>query len=310
MRNLNTKGLNAPRAMVMALFLLLACFAAGRTAVTAEAASNKVTVLKQGKTYSYNLNGGKKKEKIRYTFNRPYNSWVGDFKLYVNGKKVYSSSIQGDDAVVTLLDLNSKDKYKELFVTSLYRDQSQILGNVFLMRYVSGKKVKVYNCDYSAACLGGLPSILKNSGKNKFYVISYWPFCGRASTFGLYYVMIPMKLQGDRLVAANTDTYDLVVADYDYQTGIYKKYRKPKYKYTLSRAMTLYSSPSRSKPSGTLRSGTSFTASKIRPIHSGEWYDLFVKIKTVTGRTGWLFFPSDSSFQYLQKRPGWGGTWE
>lgn len=308
MRNLKTKGLNAPRAMVMALFLLLTCFVAGRTAVTAEAASNKVTVLKQGKTYSSNLNGGKKKEKIRYTFNCPFNSRVGDFKLYVNGKKVYSSSIRGDDAVVTLLDLDSKDKYKELFVTSLYTYESSILGNVFLMRYVSGKKVKVYNCDYIAAHLGRLPSVLKNSGKNKFYVVSDTPFYN--NTFGCNYGLIPLKLQGDRLVAANADAYDLVEVDYDSRLGAYKKYKKSKYKYTLSHSMTLYSSPSRSKPSGTLRSGTSFTASKIRPagakaVYSMTWYDVFVKVKTVSGRTGWLLFPADSDIKYLKYRPWW-----
>lgn len=292
MRNLNTKGLNAPRAMVMALFLLLACFVAGRMAVTAEAASNKVTVLKQGKTYSYNLNGGKKKEKVRYTFKSvDFYPQTSGFKLYINGKKVYSfNSGDLEDAEVQLLDVNRKDKYKELLICCMGPNQN--LEKVVLIRYLSGKKIKVFNCDYHAEHVNKRSSIVKNSGKNKFYVASQTPF--PSETFGLYYASIPLKLLGNRLVFANTDdTYDLVAPHW------WPELNYKKNKYTLSRSMTLYSSASRNKQIGTLPSGTSFTASKIRPAGSKivswydnikvKYYDLFVKIKTVSGRIGWLF---------------------
>lgn len=306
MRNLNTKGLNAPRAMVMALFLLLACFVAGRTAVTAEAASNKVTVLKQGKTYSFNLNGGKKKEKVRYTFNDFIGYIPGEFKLYINGKKVYSSSGWYERTEVQLLDVVRKDKYKELLISCM--SVNSCLEKVVLVRYLSGKKIKVFDCDYAAEHLGKCPTIVKNSGKNKFYVVSDTPF--HSAAFGRYCIGIPLKLQGNRLVFANTDSaYDMVPQD---QPDPYRKF-----KYTLTRSMTLYSSASRTKQLGTLPSGTSFTASKIRPAGSKivpgndnakvKYYDLFVKIKTASGRTGWLFFPGYPYAHYLKYMPMWGG---
>ena len=102
-------------------------------AVAAQAAGSKIVHLKENKTYRYDLNGDKKKEtvKVKCTVSGYSDATI---QVYVNGKKLLSRKRDALGAEFYLLDLDKKDKYKEILVHA--ESDSETTADFFAFRYI------------------------------------------------------------------------------------------------------------------------------------------------------------------------------
>ena len=263
------------------IFVSMLLVMALAVSIPAQAAAKKAKLLKKEKTYTVDLNGGRK-ENVRFSVKKlkDYNQ---QFRLSVDGKIVYKKKLEwGTVTDVFLADLNKKDKYKEI-VVNWSGDQSD--WHFFLLRY-KGKKVKAFTNVTSTngihdgrMAFTGKKKILKGNGV--FYGEVETPFSNR--TFGCYYILAPAKLSYVQYVF------------------------KDKY-YRLAESMDLYKSASKRKVLRTCPAGTRFTPLKIKLAGktSAYNYNLFVYVQTSDGKKGWLYFPDDNSEQYLTDLPLWG----
>lgn len=263
-------------------------------------AASKTVRLKEGKTYRYDLNGDKKKEKIKVTC-KEVGMGKAKTNIYINGKKFFSRKRYALGAEFYLADLNKKDRYKEIIVHML--DSSDASGDFFALRYKGKNKKLILNGSTkqnpnlkSASRQLRLSrfSFLSNTGNNKLYIKADTPYFN--FYFGSYYVKVPVAVKSKTLIGQKLTTY---------QTLGYTK----KYIYELNRSMTLYAKASTGSRGVTCYSGSRFKALAIKPVEKNkDTGALFVKVKMTTGKTGWLYFPDYSQYntEYLKNRPGWG----
>lgn len=100
-----------------------------------QAANLKTVSLKKGKTFSYDLNGDKKKEKIKVTYIKP------KVNLYINGKLIYSKKVFGESdcpVKIHLVDFNTSDKYREILIQKF--DSSQTTSDFFCITLYQEKE--------------------------------------------------------------------------------------------------------------------------------------------------------------------------
>ncbi len=260
-----------------------------------------VTKLKAGITYTLDLNGGtKERVNVKMTSGTYANGrYVGAvWHMYVNEREVarYSfSKTFEEDIEVYYVDLNKKDKYKEVFVMST--GVNSCLADARAVRYYSDKKVKVLPLiNYSKRM-----RLLSCNGKKK---MSFWadtPFYNYK--FGCYYCKVTGKVKGDKIIIQKQKTYKLETPN----GGLLYQGNR----YELNQSMKLYRSASNKKAYRLLKPGTRFVAQKIKPARSKvengiRHWDVYVKIKTTKGKKGWLFFSNSAVGQYLKYTPGWG----
>lgn len=282
------------------IFVSMLLVMALAVSIPAQAAAKKAKLLKKEKTYTVDLNGGRK-ENVRFSVKKlkDYNQ---QFRLSVDGKIVYKKKLEwGTVTDVFLADLNKKDKYKEI-VVNWSGDQSD--WHFFLLRY-KGKKVKAFTNVTSTngihdgrMAFTGKKKILKGNGV--FYGEVETPFSNR--TFGCYYILAPAKLSDGKIKYTKAKTYRLSGVSSYVQYVFKDKY------YRLAESMDLYKSASKRKVLRTCPAGTRFTPLKIKLAGktSAYNYNLFVYVKTSDGKKGWLYFPDDNSEQYLTDLPLWG----
>lgn len=112
---------------------------------SAEAAESKIVTLKAGKTYSYDLNGDKKEEKILIKVEQRSQGPVAD--IYINSKKLASRSWKngGDNTElqIQLIDLETSDKYKEIHIVQQHITQGEWFDYAYIYRY-NGKTMSLY----------------------------------------------------------------------------------------------------------------------------------------------------------------------
>lgn len=264
-----------------------------------QAANSKIVYLKENRTYRYDLNGDKKKEKIKVkcTVSGYSNATI---QLYVNGKRIFSRKRDSLGAKFYLVDLNKKDKYKELLVHGL--SDSGTTGDFFAVRYKGNNKKSVLE----GATQNGRKlrsnskqlnlyrfTLYSNTGQNKLYIKADTPYSN--FYFGSYYVKVPVVIKNGKLTAQKSSSYRALG-----QTRSYL--------YRLKRSMALYEKASTSSSSVICYSGSSFHALELKPAQNSDTGGLYVKVKMSSGKTGWLYFPSYSSYDigYLENVPAWG----
>jgi hypothetical protein len=112
------------------------------------------TKIKTGKTKTINLNGGKKKEKVKFVKGKKYSytSESGNkvynttYKLKVNGKTLKTfvkDANYGSGWTLYWIDINKKDKYKELVVKGYPYGGVEPGSQYQIFRYKGGKLVKL-----------------------------------------------------------------------------------------------------------------------------------------------------------------------
>jgi len=136
------------RALAIALCaaLVFLCIPTGATA----AAKYKSPVkIKTNTVKKIDINGGKK-EKVQLVRHKkgadgPYDMPIVEFTLKINGKAYKTFIEDGISSAWSLyyVDLNKKDKYKELIVKGSESDGVEIGSNYYIFRYKNGKLVPI-----------------------------------------------------------------------------------------------------------------------------------------------------------------------
>lgn len=265
-----------------------------------QAANNKIVHLKENKTYRYDLNGDKKKEKIKVICQR-INDTDATIQVYINGKKFFSRNRYAFGAEFYLVDLNTKDKYKELLVHAL--SDSDTIGDFFALRYKGKNKKSIFEGTANKGAklksnTGQLDlyrfTLLSNTGKNKLYISADTPYSN--FYFGSYYIKVPVAIKNGKLIAQKQSAYQVLA------------YTKT-FVYQLKRSMPLYETASTGSNYVTCYSGSKFKVLELKPAEKNkDTGALYVKIKTLSGKKGWLYFPAYSgyNYDYLEVKPGWG----
>lgn len=275
------------------LFLLTVAFIiSGLSSVYAA----NIKKLKVGTTYKLDLNGGNRESVKIELFKGNYEG--ATWYLYVDGMK--AARFKCNEICWGIqpyyVDVNKKDKYKEIIVMTEGNNYGFIDARI--VRYCSNKIVKVIPLkDYVrnmrlASC----------DGNNNLYFWMDTPFINYK--FGSYYCKVRGYVSSKKIVLKKQKKYTLEVPN----MGL--SYNRKSYE--LKRSMKLYKTASRKSVKQTLKPGTKFSALEIKPSKSKFWDynsigDVYVKVKTTSGKKGWLLFPGSSSGKsYLVLTPGWG----
>ncbi len=268
---------------------------------TSYAASlNKPVLLKAGKTYKYDINGGKK-EKIKYQIKQE-KQWSSKFVLYINGKRIYSFTKDGMalDGVY-LTDFNKKDKWKEI-VFNYGTGQSD--AYVVVLRVNKKKKVTTFQKYSGSGWKGRVEYDGKKDisiGNGAITLTTDTPYY--SSTFGCYYAQVKVNLKNGK-IHFKRGTYKIVKPSYwNWIVDVFGEDY-----YILSRSMTLYSASGKKKKLQNCDAYTRFTPIAVKPAGkaSDDSYNLWVKVKIKGGKTGWFYFPGKTGTSYLTNVPMWG----
>lgn len=265
----------------------------------ARAANNKIIELKENRTYSYDLNGDKKKEKIIFKCKPASDYSEGKIQIYINGKKLFSRKLHTIGAYCYLVDLNTKDNNKELLIQAF--SESDCTAEFLAFRYKSKNKTTILegcdkpgylNCNARQLCLYRF-SVSSNTGSNKLYISADTPYSN--SCFGSYYIKVPVAIKNGKIIAQKQSSYK--VLDYT-KTFVYQ----------LNRSMKLYEKASTDSKSTICDSGSKFNVMQLKPVKKNKDRGaLYVKVKMSSGMTGWLYFPDESNgSEYLKDIPSWG----
>ncbi|MDD3172346.1 MAG: hypothetical protein PHF63_01540 [Herbinix sp.] len=258
------------------LLLAMCCLIPFMHTDKVEAKSTKVITLEEGKEYNYDLNGDGKKEKIKYSSTIMEDGGI-QYNVNVNKKlaiKTYSEG-EGEGAGFYLIDIDSKDNYKELYVKVVGDTGYYIEGNVY--RY-EGNKLKIYCSTDNVGEVAGrfeLDPVKTQNGIITFVMDA--PFY--SGSLGSFYAYIPFKVENGKMALVKKGAYEVST---DWQK---KEYIATK---TLSASTTMGGK----KKAFSMRLGDTFYLLKIS-VKDGEIR--YIKIKDATGTVGWIKVP-DTEF--------------
>lgn len=256
--------------------IVMCCLISFMHTEKAEAKSTNVITLEEGKEYKYDLNGDGKKEKIKYTITTMKNGG-SQYNLSVNKKvvkKIYTEG-EGEGAGFYLLDIDSKDNYKEIYVKVCGDTGYYIEGNVY--RYDASKIKKYSSTDNvgEVAARFELDSVQTQGGIVAFVMDT--PFSN--IYLGSLYAYIPFKVESGNMTLVKKDAYDVSI---DWK----------KKEYIATKSLSASTTLGGKKKAFSLRLGDTFYLLQIS-IKNGEISH--IKIKDETGAEGWMKVP-DSMF--------------
>ena len=263
-------------------------------------------LLNANTTYNLQLNSNKKL-KVMYKFHDGSSNGKSYWNLYIDGKSVYKFSYKGDDensVNVFYIDVDKKDKYHELLIICSGLNLSYINANI--VRYNSSNKIKripfktnsFKGSFYSTSCRAY--PFVEYEGDKVITMMADTPFLN--AHFGNYRCKVKAIVKKTQVNIKNESKYKLLdISGALNRTNGY---------YELKKGMALYKTSSKKKVKKKLSAGTRFSASQIKPdTKAGNYWSLYVKVKTTSGDTGWLYFPGTEQAgetEYLTYKPGWG----
>lgn len=250
--------------------------------------------LQEKKVYSYDIDGDKKKEKIRYTYS-VNDSYKTKIKITVNGKKYYQATFNNSFNIdVFLFDLYEKDNRMNLFIYGTA--DSDCLGDIKVLKcrgrsakvIAKGKGLKGESLN-AFRMLGKLTQAKKDG---KFYLYLDTP--RDLSDFGCYFAKVAFQIKNRKIV---------IVPQIQYRNAY-------KFTYTVARSFQMYQKPSLSSRTSTVKKGTKLKILAVRPISGNgdsENAVTFVKVKLASGKVGWVYQTiSYKEKTYFAERPTWG----
>lgn len=258
---------------------------------------DKPKVLKEGKTYRYDIDGDSKKEKIKIEEEGDSDKYKVKTTIYVNDKKYAVVSESGSFShEVFLCDLYAKKKGMNLVV--LGTSDSDCLGK-FRVYHMAAKKMTLIG-----QMKGGTKKNLKINrlamklsqakDEGNFYIYPDTPIY--LNNFGCYYTRVQCKIENKKVKIVPQQSY---AYKYDYT-------------FKLARNTFMYASADKNSEQITLKAGTKLNVLRIQLVSrdSDERATSFVQIKTKSGKTGWFYdVPIDDYDSYIplfKDMPQWG----
>lgn len=258
---------------------------------------DKTKMLREGKTYSYDIDGDNKIEKIMVESEGDDDNYIVTTTVYVDGKQYAKVKEKGSYShTVVLCDLYSKKKGMNLLVYGTA--DSDGIGKVQVYKLGAKKMTKI--AQMKSGTMGKL-NYIRMLGKIKqgneegaFYIYPDTPFY--LNYFGCYYTKVKCQIQGNKIKWNEQKNYS-----YDY-----------KYTFRLQVNMSLYSKADLQSQVTTLKPGTKMTVKKIQPIKrtkDGKTYS-FVQVTTASGKTGWIYdqpiVDYENYVEVFKSMPAWG----
>lgn len=248
----------------------------------AEAAS--VKHLKEGKTYSLDLNQDGKNEKVKYTTKEK-----GDHKvavaLYINGKKVYAKTEASLSAFLYYTDFNSKDHYKDLYLQC--ESESDCFDSSKIFHYKSGKLKTICTKKTNSKDFSGRRELsTKQKGDGTVTITADTPFY--YGMIGCYYVEMNYKIKNSTLKKV-TESYYSVSPNWKNQS------------YTLTKKIKFTKTRGGNSTAFTASAGTKVYLSKLYCKKEGS--AIYIQMRTKSGKKGWLKVPKS---KFYKEEYAWG----
>lgn len=280
MAMLNEKGGKVLRKIfkrMLTLCIMLGLFSS--CCLWVEAAKSKVIELKAGNTYQYDLNGDGKKEKIKFTRNTV--GYTEDYlprthyKIYVNKKVMLDQKTSKKDwwaeveeePTVYIIDLNSKDKYKEIYI---HFDAYGGAYKATLYRY-NGKKLKQIAYKFDTNVPGGEFSRLESTQASDG-TLTYHGHVGLGGAVWGMWASYKYKISGG--------TFKLESYTFSVDDGSVTKYK-------VKKMLPATTSRTGKKKAFILRKGETIRILKIyigKKVSKNQYF----YVKNTAGKKGWI----------------------
>lgn len=236
--------------------------------------------------YQYDLNGDGKMEELHYQVTEDEENYKTELKLYINNKLCLTKKDEGMSFRVQLFDLDTKDKYLDLFLCTTM--ESDCAKNGFFVRY-NGKKL-VDNVKFEIDKLAKdfntyRYSIRQGDGDGTFNAIIDTPVFSNA--IGCYYCYVPFQLKGKEIKRLPATTYTLTKGSRDY-------------KYKAAKSFSVYAKAGSKEVVYKVKKGDELTFDKLYVSKSGKAY---FRARNGKGEWGWIQSDQENLFADY---PMWG----
>lgn len=258
---------------------------------------DKPKMLMEGKTYSYDIDGDNKIEKIMVESEGDDDNYIVTTTVYADGKQYAKVKEKGCYShTVVLCDLYSKKKGMNLIVYGT--SDSDCIGKVQVYKLGAKKMTKIAQMKSGTRgklnYIRMLGKIKQGNEEGAFYIYPDTPFY--LNYFGCYYTKVKCQIQGNKIKWNEQKNYS-----YEY-----------KYTFRLQVNMSLYSKADLQSQVTTLKPGIKMTVKKIQPIKrtkDGKTYS-FVQVTTASGKTGWIYdqpiVDYENYVEVFKSMPAWG----
>lgn len=255
------------------------------------AANPSLVSLKAGQTYTYDATGNRKNNTIRYTLSGTNNSWYRhkNAVIYIDGKKAWSLTDYTKSGVysleVSLITLANKKVF--FWIAGEIDNGDDPIAGIF--QYKNGKLKKVVNLNTPLKKFGNhlsfdILSVKKNTitvkNSSMSYALSYL-----AAAFTYTWKGGKLQLNKTGTVLATRLTF-----------------LKSKY-FTVNKKIPVYKKAGGSAKAFTLNKNQKVSVSKI--YTTGK--NMYLKIKTSKGKTGWIKSPTKGVHPTLFKEVMYAG---
>ena len=258
---------------------------------------DKPKMLMEGKTYSYDIDGDNKIEKIMVESEGDDDNYIVTTTVYADGKQYAKVKEKGCYShTVVLCDLYSKKKGMNLIVYGT--SDSDCIGKVQVYKLGAKKMTKIAQMKSGTRgklnYIRMLGKIKQGNEEGALYIYPDTPFY--LNYFGCYYTEVKCQIQGNKIKWNEQKNYS-----YEY-----------KYTFRLQVNMSLYSKADLQSQVTTLKPGIKMTVKKIQPIKrtkDGKTYS-FVQVTTASGKTGWIYdqpiVDYENYVEVFKSMPAWG----
>lgn len=251
--------------------------------------------LKQGVTYQYDLDGDGKKEKIYYKNVYDKESVeVKSTKVYLNGKCIYSK-VKGCDFFLAVMNVNVKDSYVELVLAHDIEDN--VDGDIKVLRYKKGKYNTMFHLETEMKKMEQKNYRLFYETTSRNWKVKGNGIIEEMNDINFYHTKIGQLRYKLKLKEKNGKLEYVMQKTFPVATN--KGKWTPKYNYKAGKEMKVYKSNSlKSKTAFYIAEDQYFLIDKftVTSIASALDKPIFVHIKAMKGKSGWIYISSQSDY--------------
>lgn len=256
---------------------------------------NLCRTLEAEKLYKYNLDQKGKKESIKVSVSKDErkNGYTITYDIKtmvtVNGRKIYSKSLKGQDTdnnqvKVMVIDTDNKDKQMELLIIEGDISEGTEDGgfwtanmeHIYYYRYVGGKAKRVQDlAPLFRKSFAGIYSLhgmedgsyLTTNGKNEIYA----RLCIKIENFDYVHIKMKLNLKKGKFVKTSAKFYNLI--------DIEESYFRPK------KNITVYTKPGGTKKAFVVKKKESIY---LCGLYTANGKKMYLKVRNNAGKTGYI----------------------
>ena len=239
-----------------------------------KAETTSAQIVRENETARIDLDGDGTKEKIQIVTSGE-NPCVA--KIYVNNRMIYSSkSNYALWATLSVIDINKKDKYKEMYLQ--FCSDSDCFEQGVCGRYVNGKWKKYFVFHSKDAASYRLGVVEKQPGNGKVSVSIEFsnPYAMQGDAVQTYVIDSKGNLKNNGKTILNTTS--------DWRKNLYRTTKAVKVTKKIGDKTAAF----------TMKKGTHYYVYKVKLKAANNSQITHIYIKTADGKTGWVKIPNSS----------------